>query len=245
MTNKLKFFRGRLVLIGISIPIKLFAHLSLLLAIGLSVFVNTQTADATTITFAISDPGNVIFQFVDGEFLDDDLDFNTGQQNVVTASNGDMIEWTQKYPENMVFNVLSSDKADIDIFRLFLRGDGIVDITGELFLLDQDMKKKESSKFTFSANNLAANVNLVVADDTGPFGVDGDDVLGNQQGMMISGFFVKLNVMNGELGFAGGEFDWEAGDIEKKAPIPEPSTMLLLGSGLAGLGWYRRRRKAA
>ncbi len=28
-------------------------------------------------------------------------------------------------------------------------------------------------------------------------------------------------------------------------PTPEPSTMLLLGSGLAGLGFFRRRRKAA
>jgi len=28
-------------------------------------------------------------------------------------------------------------------------------------------------------------------------------------------------------------------------PIPEPSTMLLLGSGLAGLGFFRMRRKAA
>jgi len=33
------------------------------------------------------------------------------------------------------------------------------------------------------------------------------------------------------------------GTPDPPAPIPEPSTMLLLGSGLAGLGWSRRRRR--
>ncbi len=30
-----------------------------------------------------------------------------------------------------------------------------------------------------------------------------------------------------------------------RSPVPEPSTMLVLGSGLAGLGFFRRRKKAA
>jgi len=33
--------------------------------------------------------------------------------------------------------------------------------------------------------------------------------------------------------------------VQVEKPIPEPSTMLLLASGLAGLGFFRRRRKAA
>lgn len=31
----------------------------------------------------------------------------------------------------------------------------------------------------------------------------------------------------------------------ESAPVPEPSTILLLGSGLAGLAWYGRKRKKA
>jgi len=41
-----------------------------------------------------------------------------------------------------------------------------------------------------------------------------------------------------------GFFLYNVDDITT-APVPEPSTMLLLGSGLAGLGFFRSRRKAA
>ena len=43
----------------------------------------------------------------------------------------------------------------------------------------------------------------------------------------------------------GGEFFFYNVDDITTAPVPEPSTMLLLGSGLAGLGFFRSRRKAA
>lgn len=54
---------------------------------------------------------------------------------------------------------------------------------------------------------------------------------------------------DGGRGIYGGDA-WYADyrltfDVSTSSPVPEPSTILLLGSGLLGLGWYGRKRKKA
>jgi len=58
----------------------------------------------------------------------------------------------------------------------------------------------------------------------------------------FSGFEVNSVTISGDF-YAIDDVTF--GELTSAAPVPEPSTILLLGSGLLGLAWYGRKRKKA
>jgi len=52
----------------------------------------------------------------------------------------------------------------------------------------------------------------------------------------------SIGISNGDAWYADYRLTF---DVSTSNPVPEPSTILLLGSGLLGLGWYGRKRKKA
>lgn len=76
----------------------------------------------------------------------------------------------------------------------------------------------------------------------GTFGV-GDQI--HIQGVHYAKAYAYSNVVGSAAANLVSLFDLQLTPQAENVPVPEPTTILLLGSGLAGLTFYRRRRKAS
>ena len=131
------------------------------------------------------------------------------------------------------------------------------DSTVEMYMLDGDnLGAGWSEEFSFTTPGshhdgleMLANGNLLAADYTGQIQEY------TQSGMLVAThdhlpFATELEGMgSGALGhYWGGShsgliFEFGGGSLPPPPPVPEPSTILLLGIGLAGLVGYSRKKK--
>ena len=91
------------------------------------------------------------------------------------------------------------------------------------------------------------NYGLLSAGDnsaTGNAGVTGSPLINNQVTFMLAGLAVGFDPATGitTVSFQYGTALTETNVPGVPGPIPEPTTILLLGSGLSGLAWYGRKK---
>lgn len=80
----------------------------------------------------------------------------------------------------------------------------------------------------------------------GSFFIDGNTLSG-YEGHGVIQFSGEISSISWDNPLAESHHGFTLGVIAstESAPVPEPSTILLLGSGLLGLGWYGRKRNKA
>ena len=215
---------------------KLFQYALISAALALP----TMAAQAgSVIQFTLSNPEKAVFSYDDFVLGDDYVHFTTTDGQVpVEASAGDSIVWDYNYAKH--FRVNSGDQADISRLKLFARGDGDGDVDISFWLTDAAGEKIPSTVLTWSGLNWKANKNVILFDTWPSPWPNGDDKLGVLKDLVVGDFHLEIKVTKGEVGFAGGSFDWEVGDI---TAIPEPQAITLASLGLAALGLVRRRTR--
>lgn len=199
----------------------------------------TGAANATSFIF---NPETITETFTDGELGDDDVDVQGVQNRVTTLNTGDDSTWRYTYTKGGPgYDVRSSDLADID--NLFISGRGTTGAKFDVTLQFSDLEGNLIGQvYTFTDVPADAAGGAVVAADELDGAREGDNVLGNLQGLKIGDFRLNVRVTAGRFELTDMTFNWEADDIEPARRIPEPPALAIAALGLAGLSLSRKRR---
>lgn len=171
------------------------------------------TSNTTSWTVDINSPLHPDIK-LDAFFFNLDLDPST-----VSFSNFDPSTWSVTTPAN---NAAGSGSADFHF---------------EVDSSNPAINVTNSQDLTFEATLLSGlwSVDLFLNADSA---MSSDSWLGSfQLGAHLQSLTVANGSMGSDSGFAAGDYNGDG------APIPEPMTMLLFGTGLAGLTGLRMRKK--
>ncbi len=159
-----------------------------------------------------------------------------------------------------VFDFLASSGSVDTNMAGFEAGNYSIDVT--LANLWVDINEDGINDFTLSGESLSLGAyDITVIPLSGSYGAMdwafdpyssvhlsydfGDTGLTNEQ---VNGNLALVDFLYGDgaNGFMNANIGWESFriDLTDTAPVPEPGTFILLGAGITGLAFYRRRKNA-